>query len=45
MRSDMTQRADAKTQYPLKVIPGYFASKPGIQIGTYLGTEVSDEEI
>ena len=41
----MTQNAPQKAQYPLKVIPGYFASTPGIQIGTYLGTEVSDEEI
>jgi mannonate dehydratase len=41
----MTQQPELKAQYPLKVIPGYFASKPGIQIGTYLGADASDEEI
>jgi mannonate dehydratase len=31
--------------YPLSVIPGFSASKPGIQLGTKLGPNASDEEI
>mgnify|MGYP000894384017 CR=1 FL=1 len=30
---------------PLSVIPGYVASKPGIQIGTKLAAEATDEDI
>ena len=35
----------AATRYPLRTIPGYLASKPGIQIGTYLSPSASDEDL
>lgn len=31
--------------YPLSVIPGYYGSEPGIQIGTYLSSKATDEDI
>ena len=31
--------------YPLRVVPGFCASTPGIQIGTQLSPEASDEDI
>jgi mannonate dehydratase len=31
--------------YPLSTIPGYYASQPGIQIGTKLSANASDEDI
>ncbi|MBM3190411.1 MAG: hypothetical protein FJZ90_17045, partial [Chloroflexi bacterium] len=31
--------------YPLSTIPGYYASAPGIQIGTGLSPDASDEDI
>ncbi len=34
-----------KKGYPLSVIPGYYGSSPGIQIGTQLSAEASDEDI
>lgn len=32
-------------RYPLSVIPGYTASRPGIQIGTKLSADATDEDI
>ena len=32
-------------QYPLRVIPGYHSDHPGIQIGTYVNPDNSDEEL
>lgn len=31
--------------YPLRTVPGYFASKPGIQIGTQLPADASEEDM
>ena len=31
--------------YPLQAVPGYFSSQPGIQIGTYVASDASDEEL
>ena len=31
--------------YALKAVPGYIASRPGIQIGTKLAWDASDEDI
>jgi mannonate dehydratase len=39
---DMTNR-DAR--YPLRTIPGYYATRPGVQIGTYLSSQASDEDL
>lgn len=39
------QQQHSERPYPLKVIPGYYASKPGIQVGTQLPANASDEEI
>ena len=35
----------ASKRYPLSVIPGFYASRPGIQIGTKLPPTASDEDI
>lgn len=35
----------AGMRYPLSVIPGYYASRPGIQIGTQLDPSASDDDI
>jgi len=32
-------------QYPLHTIPGYYATRPGVQIGTYLSANASDEDL
>lgn len=40
----MSQVTTAKG-YPLSVIPGYYGSSPGIQIGTQLSATATDEEI
>ena len=37
--------ANTKSKYPLSVIPGYFGSAPGIQIGTKLSATASDDDI
>lgn len=37
--------ATPKNGYPLSTIPGYYGSQPGIQIGTKLPAEASDEDI
>ncbi len=31
--------------YPLRAVPGYFGNRPGIQIGTYVSSDASDEEL
>ena len=40
----MTLNGDA-ARFPLSTIPGFFASTPGIQLGTTLAPDASDEEI
>ncbi|MDF1515168.1 MAG: mannonate dehydratase, partial [Anaerolineae bacterium] len=40
----MTKKSTSKG-YPISVIPGYVASSPGIQIGTKLSANASDEDI
>jgi hypothetical protein len=37
--------ADNEGQLSATHIPGYYASKPGIQIGTYMLSSASDEDI
>lgn len=32
-------------QYPLRTVPGYVASRPGIQIGTKLSADATDDDI
>ena len=34
-----------QTSHPLKTIPGFSASRPGIQIGTYVPADASDEDL
>jgi mannonate dehydratase len=41
----MMSQSTARKNFPLSVIPGYFGSTPGIQIGTMLSAEASDEDI
>ncbi len=31
--------------YPLRAVPGYFGSRPGIQIGTYVSSDATDDEL
>ena len=31
--------------YPLRAVPGYFGSRPGIQIGTSVSSDASDEDL
>ncbi len=31
--------------YPLRAVPGFYGTKPGIQIGTYVSSEASDEDL
>jgi mannonate dehydratase len=38
-------KTTSKNGYPLSVIPGYYGSAPGIQIGTMLSANASDEDI
>lgn len=35
----------ATSHYPLRAVPGYFASRPGIQIGTSLSSDASDDDL
>jgi mannonate dehydratase len=37
--------ASTPQTYPLTVIPGYYASQPGIQIGTQMRADASDEDM
>ncbi len=37
--------ASSTNRYPLTFLPGYYASQPGIQLGTKLGPNATDEEI
>lgn len=32
-------------RYPLRAVPGYFGTHPGIQIGTYVDADASDEDL
>lgn len=32
-------------RYPLRVVPGFYGRKPGIQIGTYVSSDASDEDL
>ena len=41
----MTQAQTQVGSYPLRMIPGYSASKPGIQLGTQLPPTASDEDM
>lgn len=31
--------------YPLRAVPGYFGSRPGIQIGSYVSSDATDDEL
>lgn len=31
--------------YPLRAVPGYFAARPGIQIGSYVASDAGDEDL
>lgn len=33
------------TSYPLRAVPGYFGSRPGIQVGTSLSSDATDEDL
>ena len=33
------------TAYPLRAVPGYSGSRPGIQIGTYVSSDAGDEDL
>ena len=35
----------ATHSYPLRAVPGLYGSRPGIQIGTYVRSDASDEEL
>ena len=41
----MNQQTAPSVTHPLRTIPGYSASKPGIQIGTYVSAGASDEDL
>ncbi|WP_309712406.1 hypothetical protein [Armatimonas sp.] len=32
-------------RYPLRAVPGFYGTKPGIQIGTYVSSEASDDDL
>src|SRR4028119_585524 len=34
-----------QSTYPLRAVPGYAGSRPGIQIGTYIASDASDEDL
>jgi mannonate dehydratase len=36
---------DSEARFPLRTIPGYTSSYPGIQVGTQLGADATDEEL
>jgi mannonate dehydratase len=44
MAADGTTSTQARA-YPLSLIPGYYASRPGIQIGTQMPADASEEEM
>lgn len=35
----------ATNPYPLRAVPGYFGRRPGIQIGSYVSSEASDDDL
>ena len=41
----MSQQTTPSRTHPLKSIPGLYASRPGIQIGTYVSDGTSDEDL
>jgi mannonate dehydratase len=34
-----------QNSYPLRAVPGYFSSRPGIQVGSSLSSDASDEDL
>ena len=41
----MPSLTDQAACYPLRTIPGYCATRPGVQIGTYISSKASDEDL
>jgi mannonate dehydratase len=45
MSSETGGDAPAATPYPLRAVPGYYARRPGIQIGSSIGSDATDEHL
>jgi len=41
----MSQQTTASREYPLRTVPGLSASRPGIQMGTYVSPDATDEDL
>lgn len=41
----MTQTSAPRPSFPLRTVPGLAASRPGIQLGTYISDDTPDEEL
>lgn len=38
-------RVDLPAENPLRVVPGFYSNKTGLQVGTYVSSEASDDEL
>lgn len=45
MSQESVTSASVQQLYPLRTVPGYYATKPGIQIGTQVSPTASDEDL